>query len=168
VARSWHFLSLPNCAVEVLVHARRHVFVVRIRDVFSYHLRVQEAVTANAAMPLVAGEDAERFCRLLIDYEIILGRCLDRKVGGLLALENAVDVAGYVTELVNDLNRSKSEREQINGEFGAQKDLAPGGLSGARARGGRFFGSQHLLQNSGIKNCKTTPCKVSFGGNQRQ
>jgi hypothetical protein len=57
VARSWHFLSLPNCAVEVLVHARRHVFVVRIRDVFSYHLRVQEAVTANAAMPLVAGED---------------------------------------------------------------------------------------------------------------
>ena len=28
-----------------------------IRDVFAYHLRVQEAVTANAAMPLVAGED---------------------------------------------------------------------------------------------------------------
>jgi len=30
---------------------------VLIRDVFAYHLRVQEAVTANAAMPLVAGED---------------------------------------------------------------------------------------------------------------
>src|SRR6266508_5957814 len=56
-ARSWYFLSLPNCAAEVFVHARRHVFVVRIRDVFAYHLRVQEAVTANAAMPLVAGED---------------------------------------------------------------------------------------------------------------
>jgi hypothetical protein len=51
------FLSLPNCAPEVFVHARRHVFVVLIRDVFAYHLRVQEAVTANAAMPLVAGED---------------------------------------------------------------------------------------------------------------
>jgi hypothetical protein len=25
--------------------------------VFAYHLRIQEAVTANAAMPLVAGED---------------------------------------------------------------------------------------------------------------
>jgi hypothetical protein len=50
------FLSLPNCAPEVFVHARRHVFVL-IRDVFAYHLRVQEAVTANAAMPLVAGED---------------------------------------------------------------------------------------------------------------
>jgi len=56
-ARSWDFLSLPNCAPEVFVHARRHVFVVRIRDVFAYRLRVQEAVTANAAMPLLAGED---------------------------------------------------------------------------------------------------------------
>jgi hypothetical protein len=56
-ARSWDFLSLPNCAPEVFVHAQRHVFVVRIRDVFAYRLRVQEAVTANAAMPLLAGED---------------------------------------------------------------------------------------------------------------
>ena len=56
-ARSWDFLSLPNCAPEVFVHARRHVFVVRIRDVFAYRLRVQETVTANAAMPLLAGED---------------------------------------------------------------------------------------------------------------
>src|SRR5207247_730300 len=54
---SWEFLSLPNCAVEVLVHARRHGLVVLIGNVFAYHLRVQEAVTANAAMPLVAGED---------------------------------------------------------------------------------------------------------------
>jgi len=28
-----------------------------MRDVFAYRLRVLEAVTANAAMPLVAGED---------------------------------------------------------------------------------------------------------------
>jgi hypothetical protein len=39
-ARSWDFLSLPNCAPEVFVHARRHVFVVCIRDVFAYRLRV--------------------------------------------------------------------------------------------------------------------------------
>ena len=56
-ARSWEFLSLPNCAVEILVHARRYGLVVLISNVFAYHLRVQEAVTANAAMPLVAGED---------------------------------------------------------------------------------------------------------------
>src|SRR5262249_43336786 len=56
-ARSWDFLSLPNFAPEVFVHVRRHVFVVRMRDVFAYRLRVLEAVTANAAMPLVAGED---------------------------------------------------------------------------------------------------------------
>src|SRR5215470_2740545 len=55
-ARSWDFLSLPNFAPEVFVDARRHVFVVRMRDVFAYHLRVLEAVTANAAVPLVAGE----------------------------------------------------------------------------------------------------------------
>src|SRR5262249_16631796 len=56
-ARSWDFLSLPNFAPEVFVHARRHVFVVRMRDVFAYRLRVLEAVTANAAMRLGAGED---------------------------------------------------------------------------------------------------------------
>src|SRR6266498_2941005 len=39
------------------VHARRHGLVVLISNVFAYHLRVQEAITANAAMPLVAGED---------------------------------------------------------------------------------------------------------------
>src|SRR5215471_2517574 len=56
-ARLWEFLSLPNCAMEVLVHARRHGLVVLIGDMFAYHLRIQEAITANAAMPLVAGED---------------------------------------------------------------------------------------------------------------
>src|SRR5262252_3437584 len=53
----WQRKRLPNFAPEVLVHARWHVFVVRMRDVFAYRLRVLEAVTANAAMPLVAGED---------------------------------------------------------------------------------------------------------------
>jgi hypothetical protein len=56
-ATSWDFLSPPNCTPEIFVHARRHVFAVRIRDVFAYRLGVLEAVTANAAMPLIAGED---------------------------------------------------------------------------------------------------------------
>src|SRR5262249_18282315 len=51
------FLSLPDCAVEVLIHAWWHGLVVLISNVFAYHLRIQEAVTANAAMPLVAREN---------------------------------------------------------------------------------------------------------------
>jgi hypothetical protein len=42
--------------MEVLIHARRHGLLVLIGDVFAYHLRINEAITANAAMPLVAGE----------------------------------------------------------------------------------------------------------------
>src|SRR5262249_6657869 len=55
-ARLLGFLSVPNCAMEVLVHARWHGLIVLISDVFAYHLRIQEAITVNAAMPLVAGE----------------------------------------------------------------------------------------------------------------
>src|SRR5262245_31932126 len=55
--RLWELHSLPNCALEVLIDAWWHGFVVLISNVFAYHLRIQEAVTANAAMPLVAGED---------------------------------------------------------------------------------------------------------------
>ena len=36
--RSWDSLSVPNCSPEVFVHTRRHVFVVRVRDVFAYRL----------------------------------------------------------------------------------------------------------------------------------
>ena len=56
-ATLWDFLPLPNCAPEVFIHARRQVFVVRIRDLFAYRLRVLKAVTANAATPFVGGED---------------------------------------------------------------------------------------------------------------
>jgi hypothetical protein len=48
---------VPNCALEVLIHTWWYGFVVLISNVFEYHLRIQEAVTANAAMPLVGGED---------------------------------------------------------------------------------------------------------------
>jgi hypothetical protein len=43
--------------MEVLIHAWWHGLVVLISNVFAYHLRIEEAVTANAAMPLVARED---------------------------------------------------------------------------------------------------------------
>jgi hypothetical protein len=55
--RLWEFFSLPNCALEVLIHAWWHGLVVFISNVLAYHFRIEEAVTANAAMPLVACED---------------------------------------------------------------------------------------------------------------
>ena len=38
--------------------------------------------------------EAERLGGLEIDREFVLHRCLHRKVGCLLALENAIDIAG--------------------------------------------------------------------------
>jgi hypothetical protein len=38
--------------------------------------------------------DPERLGSLEIDHQLVLGRCLYREIGGLLALEDAVDIAG--------------------------------------------------------------------------
>ena len=38
--------------------------------------------------------DAERLGRLEVDHQIVRGRRLHRQVGGFLALEDAIDVAG--------------------------------------------------------------------------
>jgi hypothetical protein len=45
--------------------------------------------------------EAERLRCLEIDHQLILGRRLHRKVGRLLALEDAIDVAGRLTVLVD-------------------------------------------------------------------
>ena len=45
--------------------------------------------------------EAERLGRLEVDHKLVLGRRLHRKVGGLLALEDAVDVAGRAPILVD-------------------------------------------------------------------
>src|ERR1700730_4033967 len=45
--------------------------------------------------------DAERLGGLEVNHQFVVGRRLHRKVGGLLALENAVDVAGGAPELVD-------------------------------------------------------------------
>jgi len=38
--------------------------------------------------------EAKRLGGLKVDHQIVLGRCLYREIGGLLALEDAVDIAG--------------------------------------------------------------------------
>jgi len=44
---------------------------------------------------------AERLGRLEIDHQFVLGRCLHRKIGRLLALENTIDVARGTTVLID-------------------------------------------------------------------
>ena len=38
--------------------------------------------------------EAKRLGGLKVDHQVVLGRCLYREIGGLLALEDAVDIAG--------------------------------------------------------------------------
>ena len=45
--------------------------------------------------------EAERFGGLEVDHQLVLGRRLHRQVGRLLALEDAVDVAGRAPVLVD-------------------------------------------------------------------
>src|SRR5262245_32869556 len=47
--------------------------------------------------------EAERLGSLDVDRQLVLGRRLHRQVGGLLALEDAIDVAGSAAELVEDI-----------------------------------------------------------------
>src|SRR4051794_10664981 len=45
--------------------------------------------------------EAERFCGVEIDDQVVLGRCLDGQVAGLLAVENAIDVRSRASILVD-------------------------------------------------------------------
>ena len=47
--------------------------------------------------------EAERLGGLEVDHQLVLGRRLHRQVGGLLALEDAVDVAGGAAVLVDPI-----------------------------------------------------------------
>jgi hypothetical protein len=48
--------------------------------------------------------EAERLRGLDVDHQFVLGRSLHRKVGRLLALEDAVDVAGRLPVLVDEIS----------------------------------------------------------------
>ena len=47
--------------------------------------------------------EAERLGGLEVDHQFVLGRRLHRQVGRLLALEDAIDVAGRAAVLVDDI-----------------------------------------------------------------
>ena len=52
--------------------------------------------------------EAERFRGPEVDHQLVLGRRLHRQVGGLLALEDAADIAGRLPEVVDVQGRRKS------------------------------------------------------------
>ena len=62
------------------------------------------SITSSARASTVGGTvEAERLGGLEIDHQLVLGRRLHRQVGRLLALEDAVDVAGRAPVLVDEI-----------------------------------------------------------------
>ena len=62
------------------------------------------SITSSARASSVGGTvEAERLGGLEVDHQFELGRRLHRQVGRLLALENAIDVAGRAPELVDPI-----------------------------------------------------------------
>ena len=47
--------------------------------------------------------EAEGFCRLKIDHQFVLGRCLHRQFSGFLAFKNSIDVFSSTSELVDPI-----------------------------------------------------------------
>jgi hypothetical protein len=57
----------------------------------------------GAGEQAIGHRGAESLRGLEIYDQFVLGRCLHRKIARLLALEDAVDVSGRLSELVNDV-----------------------------------------------------------------
>ena len=60
------------------------------------------SITSSARASRLSGKvEAERLGGLEVDSEFVLGRRLHRKIGGFLALEDAIDVAGRAPILLD-------------------------------------------------------------------
>ena len=62
--------------------------------------------------------EAERFGGLEVDHQLVFGRRLHRQVGRLLALEDAIDVAGREAVLVDDI-RPIGDQAAVGDELAA-------------------------------------------------
>ena len=61
---------------------------------------------------------AERPRSLEIDHQLVLGRCLCRQVGRLLALEDAVDVAGRPSKRINRIRAVGNQANECRSRTG--------------------------------------------------
>src|SRR5271165_2772991 len=57
---------------------------------------------------------AKGFCRLQVNHQIIFGRSLDRKIGRLLALENAIDITGRAPKLVDAIGPVENQPAAVD------------------------------------------------------
>ena len=63
------------------------------------------SITSSARASTDGGTvEPERLGGLEVDHQLVLGRRLHRQIGGLLALENAIDVASRAPVLVDVIN----------------------------------------------------------------
>src|SRR5712671_4339719 len=58
--------------------------------------------------------EAEGFCRLQVNHQIIFGRSLDRKIGRLLTLENAIDITGRAPKLVDAIGPVENQPAAVD------------------------------------------------------
>src|SRR5262249_42406135 len=61
--------------------------------------------------------EAERLGSLEIDHEFVFGRLLDWQLGGLLALEDAIDIAGRLPVLIDPIGPIRT-RGRLSGNPG--------------------------------------------------
>jgi hypothetical protein len=60
------------------------------------------SITSSARPSSIGGTSRpECLGGLEVDYQLVLGRCLHRQVGRLLALENAIDISCRAAELID-------------------------------------------------------------------
>ena len=71
--------------------------------------------SARASSVAAATVEAERLGRLQVDQQLVFGRCLHRQVGGLLALEDAIDIAGRAAILVDQVRPVGDEASGCDG-----------------------------------------------------
>ena len=78
-------------------------------------MTVAHSITSSARASSVGGTvEAERLGGLEIDHQLVLGRRLHRQVGRLLALEDAIDVAGRAPVLVEQCQaHRRSSRRRV-------------------------------------------------------
>jgi hypothetical protein len=66
------------------------------------------SITSSAGEQSRRHIEAERLGGLEFDHQLVFYRRLYRQVGGLLALEDAMDIAGRLPEIVDEIRPPKS------------------------------------------------------------
>jgi hypothetical protein len=84
---------------------------------FAYRAPPPHSITSSARASSVGGTvEAERLGGLEVDHQLVLGRRLHRQVGRLLALEDAIDVAGRAASFDHLVGAGEQRRRHVEAE----------------------------------------------------